>query len=388
MPLRSKLHPDTSTPLQQPEAPRSADGVDRLLLEELTHLLDQLPGDTPGQQLQVTLSDAVSAQFVYQVADTLTAAHLTLHNDSLHEATTLDADIAAQCPPDIRERISRAPSPAFADALNSETRIVLMRLPKAVDQVEEAAHTVAAHASAQVAVLAGGRVKHMTRRQNDALGVSFTQVSASLGRYKSRVLRASGPREPLPGARFPVRSELAGISVAAHGGVFAGATLDIGSRFLLDALPALLTSTPVEHLIDVGSGNGLLGVWVAYQYPDVAVTMTDVSALAVASSRETARLNGVADKVRVSWQDSLSAEPDASADVVVCNPPFHDGSALTTSAAQRIMADAGRVLRPGGRMWTVFNTSLAYAAVLRREVGPTRVVASNAKFTITESVRR
>jgi 16S rRNA (guanine1207-N2)-methyltransferase len=114
--------------------------------------------------------------------------------------------------------------------------------------------------------------------------------------------------------------------------------------------------------------------------------MTDVSAQAVRSARATVDLNNVGDRVSVRWMDALSQLPDHSADLVVCNPPFHDGTAVTTTPAHRIFADVGRVLTPGGRMLTVFNTPLAYAPTLRRLVGPTRVLATHAKFTITESV--
>jgi len=47
-----------------------------------------------------------------------------------------------------------------------------------------------------------------------------------------------------------------------------------------------------------------------------------------------------------------------------------------------------RVLRPGGELWTVWNSSLGYRPALQRLVGPTRQVARNAKFTVTVSTRR
>jgi 16S rRNA (guanine1207-N2)-methyltransferase len=49
--------------------------------------------------------------------------------------------------------------------------------------------------------------------------------------------------------------------------------------------------------------------------------------------------------------------------------------------------DAGRVLAPGGELWTVWNSHLGYRAALERAVGPTRQIARNAKFTVTASRR-
>jgi 16S rRNA (guanine1207-N2)-methyltransferase len=57
-------------------------------------------------------------------------------------------------------------------------------------------------------------------------------------------------------------------------------------------------------------------------------------------------------------------------------------------AALKLFEDAARVLEPGGELWTVWNSHLAYKAALSRLVGPTRQVARNAKFTVTASTRR
>ena len=83
--------------------------------------------------------------------------------------------------------------------------------------------------------------------------------------------------------------------------------------------------------------------------------------------------------------DSLAA---GSVDLVVCNPPFHVGAAVVTTAADRLFAAAARVLRPGGELWTVYNSALRYKPALTRVVGPTRVAQQTPKFTVTVSTRR
>jgi 16S rRNA (guanine1207-N2)-methyltransferase len=80
--------------------------------------------------------------------------------------------------------------------------------------------------------------------------------------------------------------------------------------------------------------------------------------------------------------------PDGSVDLVVCNPPFHVGAAVVTTAADRLFAAAGRVLRPGGELWTVYNSALRYKPTLTRLVGPTSVASQTPKFTVTVSTRR
>ena len=162
--------------------------------------------------------------------------------------------------------------------------------------------------------------------------------------------------------------------------------IDIGTRFLLsvvdDAAPDARTA------IDLGCGTGVLATTLAIRRPELRVIATDQSAAAVASATATAAANGVADRVAVVRDDGLSAQPDASADLIVLNPPFHIGSAVHTGVAHRMFADAARVLAPGGELWTVWNSHLGYRAALERTVGPTRQIARNAKFTVTASRRR
>jgi 16S rRNA (guanine1207-N2)-methyltransferase len=118
------------------------------------------------------------------------------------------------------------------------------------------------------------------------------------------------------------------------------------------------------------------------------VLASDQSAAAVASAAATAAANGLADRVRVIRDDAAGSLPDRSVDLVLCNPPFHLGAAVVTTAADRLFAAAARVLRPGGQLWTVYNGGLRYKPVLSRIVGPTRVVDAGSKFTVTASVRR
>ena len=84
----------------------------------------------------------------------------------------------------------------------------------------------------------------------------------------------------------------------------------------------------------------------------------------------------------------LGSRPGESASFIALNPPFHSGSAVHEGIAPRMFADAARVLRPGGELWTVWNSALRYRPALERQVGPTRQVARNAKFTVTASTRR
>ncbi|WP_110588750.1 class I SAM-dependent methyltransferase [Microbacterium suaedae] len=270
-------------------------------------------------------------------------------------------------------------------SLTAGAKLVLLQLPRGLDALDEIAGVVADHADSDVRIVAGGRVKHMTRSMNDVLGVHFRSVRASRGVGRSRALHAS---EPIRGAgeAWPrsVHTDI-DLTLCAHGAAFAGASLDVGTRFFLEFLDGM---PHAESVIDLGCGTGAIAAAYARSRPAARVIASDRSSAAVASARETMRANGLADRVDVVRDDGLGSRPDGSADLVLLNPPFHSGAAVTDAIAPRLFADAARVLRPGGELWTVWNSHLRYRPQLERLVGPTRQIGRNRTFSVTASRRR
>lgn len=270
---------------------------------------------------------------------------------------------------------------------------VLLRLPRSLDELDEIARAIAAHARPDVQVLAAGRVKHMSLSMNAVLGRSFGQVTAGLARQKARVLVASQPRPVAPPAgpstaRHDVGLERP-IEVRAYGATFGGTALDPGTRLLLPHLrPPGGGSPGAAEVIDLGCGNGIISAYLALRHPGLAVHATDQSASAVASAAATAAANGVSGAIRVSRDDALSTVPDASAAAIVLNPPFHIGSTVHAGIAHKLFRACARVLVPGGELWTVWNSHLGYRPVLERMIGPTRQLDRSPRFTVTHSTRR
>ncbi|WP_061269412.1 class I SAM-dependent methyltransferase [Cellulosimicrobium funkei] len=369
------------------DAPVAVDPADRLLLDEAAPLL---AGVAPG---------AVAVVDDRYGALTLGAALLTgagpaggrvrVHQDACTAEAALDANARAVGMATAYDRHG------LDAALLAGARVVLLRLPRGLAALRDVAEHVAREARPDVVLLGSARVKHMTRAMNDVLAKSFGEVRASFARGKSRVLVASAPRPGRP-PTYPVVTDLAdvGLRVAAFGAAFAGAGLDLGTRFLLDRLGADDGPTPVAQgapprdVVDLGCGTGLLAAWAARRWPEAHVVAADRSDAAVRSTALTARENGVADRVRTVRDDAGATLADASADVVLLNPPFHDGAAVRTDAAHRMFVTAGRVLRPGGELWCVWNSHLRYRPALERAVGPTAQVARDPRFTVTRSVRR
>lgn len=298
--------------------------------------------------------------------------------------------------------------------LLSGARLVLLQLPKSLAELEEIADAVARWAASGVVLVAGGRVKHMTLAQNEVLGRSFAHVQPQRAERKSRLIVASAPRPVPADPPFPVTAQHDGLTLVAHGGAFAGARLDIGTRVLLEVLglggsqllknglirvengangsenggfSGVVNSDRPSRVLDLGCGTGALAVSYALAHPEAQVIATDRSAAAVASARAAAAANGVADRITVMHDDAASEIADASVDIVLLNPPFHLGTSVHTGAATRLFEAAARVLRPGGELFTVYNSSLGYRAELTRLIGHTEQLSRTPKFTVTRSIR-
>ena len=264
--------------------------------------------------------------------------------------------------------------------------LVVMRLPKGLSALDATAEAVARWADPSVVLLAGGRVKHMSRGMNEVLRHHFGSVRASLGAQKSRVLIARDP-QPLAASRYPLSGydpEL-GVEVRAYGGVFAGASVDLGTRFLSSFAGSFPAGA--RRVVDLGCGTGLLAVMAARRLPAASVLALDASRAAVLSAAATARANGVEDRVEVRRTHLMTGVSDRSVDLILCNPPFHRGNSRDSAVAFEMLAEAARTLRPGGELWTVYNSHLPYLRTLRRLVGKTTVVGQNTGFTVTRSAQ-
>jgi 16S rRNA (guanine1207-N2)-methyltransferase len=365
------------------EAPNlfAVDASDRLILDEAAGGLA-----SAGSGEVVVLEDhygALTLAAATVLGEGGAAAGIRVHQDALSGELALGHNAE-----DLGLTGSYRHVPLGAELLTG-ARLVLMQLPRSLAALDELAGAIARYAADDVSVVAGGRIKHMSVAMNEVLRRHFEKVAVSPARQKSRALLATGPIRPKtaePDWPRSVEHADLGLTVCAHGAVFAGTTIDIGTRYLLEFLDRM--KPDARDAIDLGCGTGVLAAALAARRPDLRVLATDQSAAAVASAAATMLANGLENRVRVLRDDALNAQPDASAELILLNPPFHIGSSVHAGIALKLFEDAARVLRPGGELWTVWNTHLGYRAPLTRIVGPTRQVGRNTKFTVTVSTRR
>lgn len=103
-------------------------------------------------------------------------------------------------------------------------------------------------------------------------------------------------------------------------GVFSKHKLDFGSLLLIKSLSL---DEKVETIIDMGSGYGPIGIFVAKKHPDKKVYMFDVNQRAIKLAQKNIEINGVKN-VKATVSD-LFEEVSFHADLIVTNPPIRAG---------------------------------------------------------------
>ncbi len=170
-----------------------------------------------------------------------------------------------------------------------------------------------------------------------------------------------------------------GMTVKTLPGVFSRDGLDTGSKLLLSTL----TPHTRGKVLDVGCGAGVLAITLASHSPKVRLTLCDVSAPAVAASRATLAANGIEGEVIAS---NVYSEITGRFDMIISNPPFHDGMQTSLDAAHQLIRGAVRHLSTGGELRIVANAFLAYPNILDEAFGNHEVIAQTGRFKVYRAV--
>lgn len=262
--------------------------------------------------------------------------------------------------------------------------VAVVKVPRTIALLEDQLRRLRPHLHDGSVVVGAGMTKAVHRSTIAAFESTIGPTPTSLARKKARLLLASVDPSidplPAPGSVPWVTPE--GVEVVAHPDVFGAAGLDAGTRLLLGHLPHI---TADDVVVDLGCGTGVVAATVGLRHPGVALVCCDESFQAVAGARRT--VGAVAPSATFHVTDVLDGIPDASADVVLCNPPFHTGGARTTSVARRMFAASQRVLRPGGSLTVVANRHLGHHVILRRWFDDISVVGSDPRFVVLRARR-
>ncbi len=131
--------------------------------------------------------------------------------------------------------------------------------------------------------------------------------------------------------------------------------VDAGTRLLIAALPPLS-----GRVVDLGAGWGALSAAVLASAKVERLDLVEAHRPSLDCARE-----NIADPRAVfHWADATDWRPEAPADHVVTNPPFHQGRAADPALGRAFLATAAAALKPQGMLWLVANRHLPYESAL------------------------
>jgi len=265
--------------------------------------------------------------------------------------------------------------------------LVLIKVPKTLALLEDQLIRLHPHLTPSTRIMVAGMIKTLPSSVWKLLERLLGPTTTSLARKKARLIFASLDTALIvPPSPYPVsyRLENTDYLISNHANVFSRDSLDIGTRFFLQHLPSRQDACDI---IDLGCGNGLVGLIAAERNPEATLCFVDESFMAVASARD--NFYRVFKEQRAAIfcvGDGLMELESASADLILCNPPFHQQNTVGDQIAVSLFKQSRRVLRQGGELWVIGNRHLDYHSYLNRLFGAHSVVATNCKFVIVKAV--
>lgn len=269
--------------------------------------------------------------------------------------------------------------------------LAIARIPKNLSFFDDELCHLSRHLRPGARLVCGYMLKHQASSAFDLLGQRIGATTTSLARKKARLIFARLERDPTA-SPYPREVRLDGFDrpFLHHSNLFSRERLDIGTRFLLEHVPQGIQGS----ILDLGCANGVVGIAARLANPSARLVFCDESRMAV----ESARANYVrwfgADTADTSaefhWTHCHEGGAPGSLELVLCNPPFHQGNAIGDHIAWQMFQDARRSLVPGGVLRVIGNSHLRYGSLLGRIFGgqgAVTQVARNAKFEILDAVQ-
>lgn len=270
------------------------------------------------------------------------------------------------------------------EMLPNAVDLVVIKVPKTLALLEFQLLQLRSIISEKTQIIVAGMVKILTPSVWNLVARIIGETQTSLAQKKARLIFATfNPNLPTQQNPYPIRYVLENTDflIANHANVFSREKLDIGTRFFLEHLPQ---SEHFRDIVDLGCGNGIVGLMAAKANLAAQIHFVDESFMAMESARENFERAFNSRLAHFHVGDCLTNFAANSADIILCNPPFHQQHVIGDFIAQTMFKQAKNVLRNGGELWVIGNRHLNYGVSLARlfEKQNVKLVAQNSKFMI------
>jgi len=286
----------------------------------------------------------------------------------------------------LREAAEGASIPPRACPEGDGFDAALIRLPKSKDALLLALHAAAAKMVPGGMIVVFGAnaegIRSVAPRLSEVADVVETLATGHharvlIGRRRSAI---DGLKGRLADWRHEGRITLGGSSRpwVSYPGAFAKGGLDDGTAFLIEHLPRL---KPGARVLDFAAGTGVIAAALTAANIALDIDMIDADAIALVAAAENVPT------ARSMPGTSLAAVTGRRYDLIVSNPPIHEGILESHKVLERLIADAPAHLRDDGTLLLVVQRRVAVLPLMRKAFPAARIVADNGRFTIVSAER-
>lgn len=266
--------------------------------------------------------------------------------------------------------------------------VVLIKVPKTLALLEQQLRALRKVVTAHTRIIAGAKARDIHTSTLELFEKVLGPTTTTLAWKKARLINCtfSNPQLAAAPQTLSWKLEDTGWTIHNHANVFSRTGLDIGARFFMQHLPENLDG----EIVDLGCGNGVIGLSLLAKNPQANVVFVDESPMAVDSSRLNVETNlpEAFERCEFMINNALSGVEPFRFNAVFCNPPFHQKHALTDNIAWEMFHHARRCLKINGELYIVANRHLDYFHKLKKIFGNCATIATNNKFVILKAVKQ
>lgn len=173
---------------------------------------------------------------------------------------------------------------------------------------------------------------------------------------------------------------LDGITLYSKPGIFGWNKIDKGSELLIQHLPDLLAG--LKHaprtLLDLGCGYGYLGLMTAELALEKRVLTDNNAAALIAAAYNCEKNQLAAEIIAADCGDQITG----SFDLILCNPPFHQGFNMEGDLTDKFISACKRLLTKNGIAFFVVNQFIPLERKASKHFSQVKVLADNSSFKL------
>jgi 16S rRNA (guanine1207-N2)-methyltransferase len=170
------------------------------------------------------------------------------------------------------------------------------------------------------------------------------------------------------------------VSFISKPGIFGWNKIDHGSAFLIEQLPQFISliPNPPRRIIDLGCGYGYISL-MASKLLQAEYIATDNNVAAVNACKENFKTHQVNGAVIL---DDCAAGIKGSADIILCNPPFHQGFDIENHLTEKFLLSCRRLLNDQGSGLFVVNSFISIEKKANQIFSKVETLANNNHFKL------